>query len=85
MKILTGFFLKHQTSKGCFAYPKLRPRAATKITSTEMTNILNPVLDTKQSSNLRHIFQTFGQDWLRSQWIELSYFARAKAIGFVLS
>ena len=71
MKILTGFFLKHQTSWGCFAYPKLRPRAATKITSTEMTNILNPVLDTKQSSNLRHIFQTFGKirwdhNWLNS-------------------
>ena len=76
MKILTGFFLKHQTSKGCFAYPKLRPRAATKITSTETTNTLNPVLDTKQSSNLRHIFLTF----------EITMdFPRAKATEFVLS
>ena len=39
-------------------YPKLRPSAATKIINTEMMNILNPVLDTRQSSSLRHIFHT---------------------------
>ena len=47
---------------GFFAYPKLRQRAATKMNGTETMNILNPVLDTRQSSNLRHIFHAVGQD-----------------------
>ena len=62
-------------SLGFLAHPKLRQRAATKMSSTETINILNPVLDTRQSSNLRHIFHTVAQD---HNGVNFLAFARAK-------
>ena len=62
-------------SLGFLAHPKLRQRAATKMNSTETMNILNPVLDTRQSSNLRHIFHAVGQD---HNGVNFLAFARAK-------